>query len=562
VPPSRPHAHPSPAASPEAGASPAAGGDPSASAGGARPWWRDAVFYEIYVRSFADGDGDGVGDLPGIRARLPHLADLGVDALWITPFFPSPMADGGYDVADYRDVDPMFGTLADFDALLADAHALGIRVTIDVVPNHTSSAHAWFREALASAPGSAARARYMFRDGAGPDGAHPPNDWESVFGGPAWTRTTDPDGTPGQWYLHLFDAAQPDLDWRNPEVGDEFESVLRFWLDRGVDGFRIDVAHGLLKDPLLPDARGAQHPGLLSDEDVPAPMWDQPEVHDVYRRWRKVLDTYDGDRMAVGEAWVFDAEALARYVRPDELHQAFNFRFLKAPWDAAAWREVVDASLQSTALVGATTTWVLSNHDVVRHVTRYGDGETGQARARAALLFMLALPGSVYLYQGEELGLREVVELPHEVLQDPVWERSGYTEKGRDGCRVPLPWSGEAPPYGFGPGGVTPWLPQPADWAPLTAEAQEDDPGSALTLYREALRRRRAEPALGDGALRWVEGPADGVLTFVRDGTPGVACTVNMGERAVPVPDGTVLLASQPLPEGTLPPGAAVWTRP
>jgi len=530
---------------------PTAPGQPEPDSSARGPWWRDAVFYQIYVRSFADGTGDGVGDLPGVRSRLGHLADLGVDAIWITPFYPSPMADGGYDVADYRDVDPLFGSLADFDGLLADAHDLALRVVIDIVPNHTSSEHPWFREALAAAPGSQERARYVFRESTDPAGG-PPNDWESVFGGPAWTRVPD-----GQWYLHLFTPEQPDLDWRNVEVGDEFEDVLRFWLDRGVDGFRIDVAHGLLKAADLPDAAGTLHPSLLSADDVPSPMWDQPEVHDVYRRWRKVLDSYPGERMAVGEAWVFSPEALARNVRPDELHQAFNFRFLKAPWEAAAWREAVTTSLAAVEQVGAPATWVLSNHDVERHVTRYGGGEQGVRRARAALLVLLALPGSVYLYQGEELGLPEVTDLPEDALQDPIWERSGHTRRGRDGCRVPLPWEPSGASFGFSSGDARPWLPQPAGWGELSVAAAP----SMLALYRAALAARRAEPALGDGALRWLDSPGPGLLAFARDGG-ALVCAVNMGGDPARIPAyGELVLASGPVDGDVLPPDTAAWFR-
>ncbi|HWB38083.1 MAG TPA: alpha-amylase family glycosyl hydrolase, partial [Rugosimonospora sp.] len=384
-------------------------------------WWRTAVIYEIYVRSFADGNGDGEGDLIGLRERLPYLRDLGVDAIWLTPFFRSPMVDGGYDVADYRDVDPLFGTLADFDAMLSRAHDLGIRVIVDIVPNHSSSQHPWFVEALAAPAGSAVRDRYHFRP-ATVDG-QPPNDWESIFGGPAWTRTPD-----GSWYLHLFDPGQPDLNWDNADVRAEFESVLRFWLDRGVDGFRIDVAHGMVKAHGLPDVGHSAQIGLLGKGELP--YFDQDGVHEVYRAWRKILDSYPGQRMAVAEAWASTPQRLARYVAPDELHQAFNFDFLDAPWDAQALRHTVDACVAAADIVGAPTTWVLSNHDKQRHVTRLGS----LARARAAALLMLALPGSAYLYQGEELGLAEVLDLPADARQDPVWFRSGGTDPGRDGC--------------------------------------------------------------------------------------------------------------------------------
>ena len=524
------------------------------------PWWRDAVIYQIYVRSFADSDGDGVGDLPGIRSRLPYVRELGVDAIWLNPFYPSPQADAGYDVADYRDVDPMFGTLTDLDELVHDAHQSGLRVIVDLVPNHTSSEHAWFRAALAAPPGSPERARYIFRDGRGAGGDAPPNDWGSNFGGRGWTRVTQPDGTPGQWYLHLFTPEQPDLDWTNHEVRAEFESILRFWLDRGVDGLRIDVAHGLAKDPEMPDLAGSY------DVSGPAveghPHWDQDEVHDVYRGWRRVIDSYPGDRTFVAEVWVQSPERLALYLRPDELHTAFNFSFLLAPWDADGLRTAIDESMGALAEVGAPPTWVLSNHDVVRHVTRYGGGELGLRRARAAALLMFALPGGAYVYQGEELGLPEVTDLPDEARQDPTFLRTGGAEGGRDGCRIPMPWSGREPPFAFGPSGDT-WLPQPAGWAELTVERQASDPSSMLMLYRNALRLRRELPALGDGQLAWLEAGPD-VLAFRRE--PGFVCVVNLGDKPADVPEGllpdgaVVVLASGPMDaDGRIPGAAAVW---
>jgi len=528
-------------------------------AGSGTRWWRDAVIYQIYIRSFADSDGDGVGDLPGIRSRLPYLADLGVDAVWITPFYPSPMADFGYDVADYRGVDPIFGTLEDFRALLDEAHELGLRVIVDLVPNHTSDRHPWFQEALAAGPGSPARDRYIFRDGRGPDGSLPPNDWESVFGGSAWTRVAD-----GQWYLHLFAVEQPDLNWDNPEVRAEFEDVLRFWLDLGVDGFRIDVAHGMVKAEGLPDVGWQGQATMLGDNVLP--YFDQDGVHEIHRSWRRLLDSYPGERIGVAEAWAPTPERLARYVRPDELHQAFNFHYLVADWDYRTKREVIAESLRTAALVGAPTTWVLSNHDVKRHVTRYGGGELGLRRARAAALLMLALPGSAYIYQGEELGLAEVLDLPDEYRRDP--QRARDPEDGRDGCRVPIPWSGDAPPFGFSPGPSS-WLPMPEHWRELTAERQSADPDSMLTLYRRALAIRREHPALGDGPLRWQAGPPE-TLVFTREGASddgaerSLVCAVNMGDRTVRIPAfGPLLLASGPVRiEGeclVLPPDTAAW---
>ena len=513
------------------------------------PWWRDAVIYEIYVRSFADADDDGVGDLVGIHTRLDWLRDLDVDAIWLTPFYPSPQVDGGYDVADYRDVDRRFGTLADFDALVADAHHLGLRVLIDLVPNHTSDQHPWFQAALSAQPGSPERDRYLFRDGTGPQGAEPPNDWSSVFGGRAWSRVTEPDGSLGQWYLHLFAPEQPDLDWMNDEVRQEFESILRFWFDRDVDGFRIDVAHGLAKDPAMPDVVGryvAEGPAAEGH-----PHWDRDEVHDVYRSWRTISETYPGERAFVAEAWVQAPDRLARYVRSDELHTAFNFSFLLAPWDAGAMQAAIEESIESLSAVGAPPTWVLSNHDSVRHLTRYGGGAAGVRRARAAALLMLALPGGAYLYQGEELGLDEVVDLPDDRRQDPTFHRTGGAQRGRDGCRVPLPWSGTEPPFGFSTS-ADPWLPQPPEWADLTAERQASDPDSMLTLYRSALRLRRSLPALGDGSLTWIHADDD-VLAFRRD--PDFTCIVNLGEKPAALPDGVDpdahLLLSSGRPDAT-----------
>lgn len=511
------------------------------------------MIYQIYVRSFADSDGDGIGDLPGVRSRLPYVADLGVDAVWLNPFYPSPQADAGYDVSDHRAVDPVFGTLADFDGLVADAHRLGLRVIVDLVPNHTSNEHPWFRSAVAAGRGSRERARYIFRDGRGEGGERPPNDWRSVFGGPAWARVPD-----GQWYLHLFAPEQPDLDWTNREVAAEFDSILRFWLDRGVDGFRIDVAHGLAKDPALPDlAAGFEVSGAAA---AGHPHWDRDEVHDVYRRWRRLTDASGREVVFVGEAWVETPDQLARYLRPDELHTAFNFEFLKAPWDAAGLRSAIDASIDALAAVGAPPTWVLSNHDVVRHVTRYGGGAEGGRRARAAALLMLALPGGAYVYQGEELGLPEVTDLPDEVRQDPTFVRSLGAERGRDGARVPLPWSGSRPPFGFGPPGSRPWLPQPAAWAVLTAERQALDPTSMLSLYREALRVRRS--VVGDDPLEWLATPP-GVLAFRRG--PGFVCAVNLRDEPVPWPRprrGEVVLASQAVTvEGELPRATTIWFR-
>ncbi|MFI0899324.1 glycoside hydrolase family 13 protein [Streptomyces sp. NPDC020983] len=533
-------------------------------------WWRGAVIYQVYPRSFADSNGDGTGDLAGVRSRLPYLAELGVNALWFCPWYPSPMADGGYDVADYRDVEPVFGTLAEAEKLISEALALGIRTIIDIVPNHISAAHPWFREALTAGPGSPARERFWFRPGRGENGELPPNNWPSQFGGPAWTRTTNPDGTPGDWFLNLFDSEQPDLNWNHPEVRAEHEDILRFWFDRGAGGVRIDSAAMVMKDPALPDLTDA--PG------VPHPYIDRDELHDVYRGWRAIADSYPGARILVGEVWLPDAERFARYLRPDEMHTAFNFDFLSCPWEVDRLRTSVDVTLAAHAPVSAPATWVLCNHDVTRTVTRYGradtgfdfatkafgiptDLELGTRRARAAALLTLALPGSVYLYQGEELGLPEVEDIPLDKLQDPMYLRSADTNPGRDGCRVPLPWSGSEPPFGFSPAGAAtgPWLPQPAGWASRTAEAQAADPDSMLSLYREALRLRRAEPGLGDGTFVWLEsGPA--VLAFRR--SPEFVCVVNLGDEPAALPaHHRVLLTSGPLVDGRLPADTAAWLR-
>ncbi|MFF9317531.1 glycoside hydrolase family 13 protein [Streptomyces sp. NPDC014735] len=550
-------------------------------------WWQDAVIYQVYPRSFADGNGDGMGDLAGVRGKLPYLKDLGVDAVWLSPFYASPQADAGYDVSDYRAIDPMFGTLLDADALIRDAHELGLRIIVDLVPNHSSDRHDWFRRALAEGPGSALRDRYHFRPGKGEQGELPPNDWESVFGGPAWTRTTNPDGTPGDWYLHLFAPEQPDFNWEHPAVADEFRSILRFWLDMGVDGFRVDVAHGLVKAPGLPDIGSRDQLKLLGNDVMP--FFDQDGVHEIYRSWRTILDEYPvkkgpegpssegrwwatGGRILVAEAWTPTVERTAHYVRPDEMHQAFNFQYLTTDWDAAALREVIDTSLAAMRPVGAPATWVLSNHDVTRHATRFanppglgtqirtpGDRELGLRRARAATLLMLALPGSAYVYQGEELGLPDVTDLPDEVRQDPSFFRAEGQDGFRDGCRVPIPWTRDGGSYGFGSGGS--WLPQPEGWGELSVEAQTGVTGSTLELYRAAIAARRAHPGLGAGAsVEWLQAP-EGLLILAR---PGFVCTVNTTDRPVRIPvRGSVLLSSSPVvtdgAEIDLPADTTVW---
>jgi alpha-glucosidase len=555
-------------------------------------WWRNAVIYQIYPRSFADASGDGIGDLAGITERLPELAELGVDAIWLSPFYTSPQNDAGYDVADYTDVDPLFGTLADADAMIARAHELGLRLIVDIVPNHSSDRHLWFQEALAAAPGSTERGHYIFRDGRGEGGELPPNNWESVFGGPAWTRTTDADGAPGQWYLHLFDASQPDFDWTDPWVHDRFREILRFWLDRGVDGFRVDVAHGLVKAPGLPDwtppaghGGGGARPETDSEEafiasitaesGATAPFWAQEEVHEIWREWREVTGSYPDERILVAEAWVEPIPRLANWVRPDEMNQAFNFSYLETPWQPGMIRAVVDASLDAFSSVGAPSTWVLSNHDVVRHATRLaltGDREHGAGigprstgvpeyadglrRGRAATALMLGLPGSAYLYQGEELGLPEVVDLPDEAREDPTFRRTGGERYGRDGCRVPIPWTADAPAYGFSPTGAS-WLPQPELWGILSRDQQEGVTGSTLEFYRRALKVR-ADERLGDGTVTWATGFPDAVVAY-RNG--GVTVVANTSGMPIELPVGELLLASGPIDGGTLPPDCTVWVR-
>ena len=531
-------------------------------------WWRRAVVYQIYPRSFADANGDGTGDVNGIRSRLPHLRDLGVNAIWICPWYPSPLNDGGYDVADYRNINPQFGTLNDAEALIADARQHDIKVIVDLVPNHTSSDHPWFQQALLAAPGSPERGRYIFRPGKGPNGDRPPTNWIAVFGGSAWKRVPD-----GEWYLHLFDPTQPDLNWENEEVRAEFDDIFQFWIDRGVDGFRVDVAHGLVKDPAFPDV--ALDPELLaSSRTIDHPFWDRDGVHDIIRRWRAVLDASGRDVMMVAEAWV-DPSRLPLYLRPDEYHQSFNFEFLETPWEIAAARTAIDGALTSAAAVGSTPTWTLSNHDVMRHATRYGlpngtnwrtwpvtgpfedlNVELGLRRARAATLLLLALPGSTYLYQGEELGLAEVWDLPPEVLDDPVWENSGHEQKGRDGCRVPIPWTTTGSSFGFGDG--APWLPQPDFFGKLSVEAQTGVTGSTLEMYRQALGAR-AKYLTADEQLEWLE-LGDEVLAFRRGS--GVLCIVNFGKDAMTLPTGTILVSSVGGLESVLPQDAAIWLLP
>ena len=529
------------------------------------PWWRSSVVYQLYVKSFADSDGDGVGDLGGVIERLDYLLDLGVDAIWLNPCYPSPNRDGGYDVADYLTVDERYGGLPAFDRLLAAAHERGLRVLMDLVPNHCSDLHPWFVQALGSEPGSAARARFHFAEGRGALGAEPPNNWRSTFGGPAWTRVAD-----GQWYLHSFDSSQPDFNWDNEEVAAMFEDVLTTWFDRGVDGFRIDVAYAMVKADGLPDIddpAGHNHH-----------MWNQPEVHQIFRRWRRLADAYRPDRTLLGEVWLPPNEA-SDYIRPGELNQVFFFDLLQQPFDSAAFRLSIEQTLFGLTEAAGVATWTLNSHDVHRSVSRYGlvepepissadvnatrtrargrvDVELGTRRATAALLLMLALPGSVYLYQGEELGLPEVQELPDEARQDPIWQRSGHTEHGRDGCRVPLPWAAKRVAFGFTDG--EPWLPQPDWFADFAADAHEADPDSVLNRYRSALGARRLIEQ--GSSFEWlVTGRAD-VLAFRRGDIVNV--TVFAGPPFdVPGEWGTALLSSAGSPSSRLEADSSGWYR-
>ena len=535
----------------------------------ARPgseWWRSGVIYQIYPRSFADGNGDGMGDLVGITQRLSSLSSLGIDAVWLSPFYNSPQKDAGYDVSNYIDVDPLFGTLDDFDKLVAEAHRLGIRVMIDLVPNHTSSEHEWFQKALRAAPGSKERSYYHFKDGKGETGELPPNNWQSMFGGPAWTRTED-----GQWYVHLFDSSQPDLNWENPVVQEEFENILRFWLDRGVDGFRVDQPHAMAKADGLPDHPYVEEAGagFIEGRENP-PMWFQDSVHEIFRSWRKILESYPGDRAMCGEAYVLPLSFMALWVRPDEFHQTFNFRFLDAGWDREALISAINESFDAFDAVGAPSTWVLNNHDVLRHVSRFGgdygrttasdgvgpnnpqpDNVLGLRKARAATLFMLGLPGASYLYQGEELGLPDHTTIADEHRQDPTFFRTNGQRVGRDGCRVPLPWEKGNASNGFNQTGKA-WLPQPESYADLARDQQESDPDSTLELYRSALKLR-SDLKLGEGSFDWVSTHAE--LSY-QNGELKVIH--NFTNQPIEL-NGKVLISSMPLDEGRLSPNDTAW---
>jgi alpha-glucosidase len=541
-------------------------------------WWRSGVIYQIYPRSFADSAGDGLGDLKGITSRLDSLAALGIDAIWLSPFYSSPQKDGGYDVSDYVDVDPIFGTLSDFDDLLDKAHSLGLRVMIDLVPNHSSDQHQWFQRALAAEPGSPERAFYHFKDGKGDSGELPPNNWVSMFGGPAWTRITESDGKPGQWFVHLFDSSQPDLNWANPQVQLEFEEILKFWLDRGVDGFRVDQPHAMAKAVGLPDHPYVEEAGagFIEGRENP-PMWFQEEVHEIFRNWRKILESYPGDRAMCGEAYVYPLSLMAKWVRPDEFHQTFNFRFLDAGWDPKTLFDAINESFKAFDGVGAPSTWVLNNHDVIRHASRFGgdygratasdgvganqpqpDSKLGLRVAKGATLFMLGLPGASYLYQGEELGLPEHTTLEDVYRQDPTFARTNGQRVGRDGCRIPLPWEPEGKSSGFSASGKS-WLPQPASYKDLSRSLQEKDPGSTLALYKAALGLRK-QLGLGEGSFGWlVEHLGPDALGYENS---GVKIVYNFGEQPIDLSSFEVLISSEPLSGKQLETNQCAWIRP
>ena len=533
-------------------------------------WWRSAVIYQIYPRSFADGNGDGMGDLKGVTERLDSLVELGIDAIWFSPFMLSPQKDAGYDITDYKQIDPLFGNLDDFDKLLAAATAKGIRIIVDMVPNHSSDQNPLFQAALKAGPGSPERDMYIFRDGKGFLKRKAPNNWPSVFGGSTWTRIREANGKKGQYYLHIFDSSQPDFNWENPKVQEYFNDILRFWLDRGVAGFRVDVAHGLIKRAGLPDTvefstemGGAKADDELTLEELERknPYWGQPQVHDINRKFRKVIDEYD-DRIMAGEAWIMPLTRMAKWVRSDEYHQAFNFDYMFAAWSKEGQKRSITDSLKAFGEVGAPSTWVLSNHDVIRHATRfaYNDGELppqgdgisasfpqpdearGLRRARAATTFMLGLPGGAYLYQGEELGLPEHTTLDGKYRQDPTWFRTKGKRVGRDGCRVPLPWeAGVGEANGFNTTGKS-WLPQPENYKHLSRDKQRGVPGSTLELYKRLLKVRKAN-GLGAGDFRWApEFENEDSLAYVNK---GIAVVANFGTNPVVLPKGEILVTSQ-----------------
>ncbi len=535
---------------------------------GLAPTWRNAVIYQVYPKSFVDTNGDGIGDIEGLIKGLPYLSSLGVDTLWVTPFFASPMHDGGYDVRDYRDVDPMFGTLEDAERFVRAGHDHGLRIVLDLVANHCSNEHPWFQMALASPDGSPERDRFYFLNGRGEGGDLPPTDWISAFGGPAWTRTLNADGSPGQWYLHLFDSTQPDLNWKNPQVQAEFDDVLRFWFDRGVDGFRLDAIPAIGKDDDFRDVGFESHDRFLPELWGPTPFWDADGVHDVLKRWRRVGQEYSPERFFVGEVIVGSTESLAKYIRHDELQSVFSIELAKLPWDARQFQSTIIDILDSLPLGDSWLTWTLASHDETRTVTRFApqvevggvitrDFEVGRQRSRAAYLLVLSLPGAACLYQGEEMGLAQVEHIPDELMQDPIYLRTGDQSLSRDGCRVPLPWTTTGPSLGFSSVGHS-WLPVPPEWSALSVESQLDDEGSFVQLISSALRVRPLVTSRLSPVVSW-DDSSPGVVILQRG--EGFRCVVNFSGEPWRIDDrDQVIVASGPLgSDRTLAPNQAVW---
>lgn len=541
---------------------------------GPADWWRQAVIYQIYPRSFADGNGDGIGDLKGVLERVPYLKSLGIDAVWFSPFYPSALADGGYDVDDYRNIDPRIGTLEEFDQVLDALHNVGIRVIIDIVPNHSGSGHKWFQEALKAAPGSPERDRYIFRDGKGEHGEIRPSELVSHFGPTAWTRITEPDGTPGQWYMHLFASEQPDWNWDNEEVRADFRKTIKFWCDRGVDGYRVDVAHALIKDLKnghLPER--SSYDVKVMKKDGTDDLFDRDEVHEIYASWREIFNQYEPPRMGVAEAWVHGNRRPA-YASEKGLGQSFNFDMLYAGWDLKKVKELAKSNLKAAAETGSSTTWVLSNHDVIRHVTRFAvpgihdwarwyrenrfdpklDLELGSARAKAMTMLLLALPGSTYMYQGEELGLPEVLDIQPKDMQDPSFFRNPEVGLSRDGCRVPLPWATSGSSFGFGTGGSH--LPMPEWYGKYSVAAEDGQKGSFLEFYREIVALRKKLQTKEE--IKWIgHGLFSKVIHFARPN--GWQSITNFGSKPVKLPAGKLLSSSTPLVDGKLPANATAW---
>ena len=544
-------------------------------------WWKQAVVYQVYPRSFKDSRGEGLGQIAGVTEKIGYLKELGVDAIWLSPFYPSQLADGGYDVDDYRNVDPKLGTMDDFDHLTKTAHAAGIKIVVDIVPNHSSNQHEWFKAALAAGPGSPERDRYIFRDGKGPNGDEPPTNWIASFGGSAWTRVPD-----GQWYLHMFTVEQPDWNWKNPDVRADFIKTLHFWLDHGANGFRVDVAHGLAKDLDRDDLDDFKIiGGEMHCADGTHPLYDRNEVHDIYREWRELFNQYKPAKYAIGESWTPFNERVFQYAKQDELGAIFDFSLEKADWDRDAYRVSIERTWKYAKTAETAPTWVLGNHDVPRIASRLGvptgtdieawvtsngtnppiDPASAARRARAAALVMLGLPGTAFIYQGEELGLPEDFDLLPEELQDPIWERRKHAFKGRDGCRVPLPWTGEKDKaFGFNDSGRA-WLPQPDWFADYAESGQEGQDDSTLNLYRQAVAIRKRMVKHGANIdLEWLPDDVCGPDGFGWTLPSGMTVLTNFSStRSIALPEHAAVLlesrcsgtADRVLPETT------VWYR-